>query len=258
MTSDPRMQSGLAPELFARLITGNPPRIGDDGAVFTGAARLSWPSLSKPAKPQNPGQVGKYQASFLWPHKNIGMVMQALQAAVRQHYPAVPDPSIFLNPRDKNHPVKDQGMKVNVKDGGFDPIKPTTAGYVPGFPFASAKSTKAPGCMKWLNGKAVAMLPEEVDKLLYAGCWVTAKLVILKSTAAGNPGVFFGLQSVLKLADDTAFGGGGTANPEDFNSAVAIEDPNANAIMQSNGATGYDWSTSSPPAQQPAAVDPWA
>lgn len=247
MTPDPRMQSGLAPELFAKLVTGNPPRIGEDGSIFTGATRLSWPALSKPAKPQNPGQVGKYQANFLWPHKGIGMVMQALQAAVRQHYPSVPDPNIFLDPRNKNHPVKDQGLRVAVADGGMDPIKKTVAGYVPGLPFATAKSVQAVGCMRFLNGKPTAMLPDDIDKMLYAGCWVTAKFVIIKSTAAGNPGVFFGLQSVLKLADDTKFGGSGSANPEDFQGAVAIEDPNANQIMQSTGAAANDWSNSPAP-----------
>ena len=240
---DPKMQTGLAPELFERLVTGNPPRVGEGNIVYTGAVRLSGPSLAKPAKPQKPGDTPKYQAAGLWPHKNIGVIMDALRAAVRQHYPNVTDPSLFLNPRDKNHPIKDQGLKVSAADGGYDPINKTTGGYVPGLPFFNAKSTQQVPCIRRVGGRDIITLPEELEKEFYAGCWVNVKLAILKSTNAGNPGVFFGLQGMFKLADDTRFGGGGnSATAEDFAGAVAIEDPNANQIMQSTqAAAGNDW-----------------
>lgn len=252
---DPRMQIGLVPELYDRLIAGNPPRIGEGGQVFSGAVRLSWPSLSKPAKPMTAGATPKYQASGLFTHKNISVIMEALKAAVRMHYPSVSDPSVMLNPRDKNHPMKDQGLKVAVADGGFEPIKKTVAGYVPGFPFLTAKSTQAVPCFHNVGGRVVAVLPEELDKVLYAGCWVTMKLAIIKSTSAGNPGVFFGLQSIMKLADDKPFGGaGGGGTPEDFAGSVAIEDPNANVIMQNAGLAQNDWDA---PATSAASASDW-
>lgn len=242
---DPRMQIGLAPELYARLINGNPPRVGEGGQVFSGAVRLSWPSLSKPTvmKGQEGKATPKYQASGLFTHKNVSVIMDALKASIRMHYPTVTDPSIMLNPREKNHPMKDQGLKVSMADGGYEVIKKSTAGYVTGFPFITAKSTQSIPCFHNVGGRVAAVLPEEIDKVLYAGCWVTMKMTIIKSTSPGNPGVFFGLQSVMKLADDKAFGGGGAGNgtAEDFAETVSIEDPNANAIMQSSGLSQTDW-----------------
>lgn len=242
---DQRMMTGLAPELFQRLVTGNPPRVGEGGVVYTGAVRLSWPSLAKPTAGKNPkpGDVPKYQAAGLWPHKNIGPIMEALRAAVRLHYPNVTDPSLFLNPRDKNHPIKDQGLKVAMADGGFDAINKSSNGYVTGLPFFNAKSTQQIPCYHRVGGRNVLALPEELEKLFYGGCWVDAKLLILKSTNSGNPGVFFGLQGLFKLADDTRLGGGGnSATADDFAGAVAIEDPNHNQIIQSTQAAAEnDW-----------------
>jgi hypothetical protein len=240
---DPRMNTDLAPELFDRLVNGNPPRAGEGNIVYSGAVRLSWPSLSKPAKVQKPGDTPKYQVAGLWPRKNIAPVMEALRAGVKSAYPNVSDPSVFLNPRDKNHPVKDQGMKVSTADGGYDPVGRSTSGYVPGFLFFNAKSTRQVPCIYRTGGRDVVALPEEIDKLFYPGCWVDVKLAILKSTNTGNPGLYFGLQGLFKLADDTQLGGvGGGASVEDFAGAVLIEDPNANQIIQStHSASANEW-----------------
>lgn len=239
---DPRMMSGLAPELFERVVKGNPPRILEGGMISTGAVRLSWPSLSKPAKVRNPGDKPKYQAAGLFPHNNVGPIMEALRAAVRAAYPSLQDPNVLLNPRDKNHPMKDQGLKVNVADGGLNPMEKSMGGYVPGLPFFNAKSMRPIVCIRRVAGREVVVVGEDVDTHFYAGCWVDAKLLILKSTAAGNPGVFWGLQGLFKLADDTRFeGSGGGASPEDFASAVSIEDPNENQIMQSSAAQTTNW-----------------
>jgi Protein of unknown function (DUF2815) len=248
-TIDQRFQSNLAPDLLTRLLQGNQPRIAEGGLLYTGAVRLSWPSLAKPqlAKNPKPGDKPKYQASGIFVHKNIGVIMEALKAAVRRDYPNVTDPMVLLDPKNKNSAVKDQALKVSVNDGGLDPINATTAGYVPGFPFVSGKSEKAVPCFHRKDGRVVALLPEEIEKLLYAGAWVDIKYKIIKSTSTGNPGEFFGLQSVMKLGDDTSFGsgGGGGGSPEDWGDSVAIEDPNANQIMQNSGVTQNDWDSPS-------------
>ena len=258
-TIDKRFQSNLAPELLERLLTGNPPRIGEGGVIYTGAVRLSWPSLAKPSLPKTakPGDKPKYQASGLFVHKNIGVIMEALKAAVRRDYPNVTDPMVLLDPKNKNSAVKDQGLKVSVKDGGLDPIHNTTAGYVPGFPFVSGKSEKEVHCFHRKDGRVVKLLPEEIEELLKPGYWVDLKYKIIKSTSAGNPGEFFGLQNVMKLAEDTAFGGGGSSSgtAEDWDSSVAIEDPNANQIIQNSGVSQNDWD--SPAAGAASSGDDW-
>lgn len=256
-TIDPRFQSNLAPELLTRLLQGNQPRVAEGGLIYTGAVRLSWPSLAKPQLPKNakPGDKLKYQASGLFVHKNIGVIMEALKSAVRRDYPNVSDPSVLLDPKNKNSAVKDQGLKVSTKDGGLDPINNTTSGYVTGFPFCSGKSENPVHCFHRKDGRVVALLPEEIEKALYAGSWVDIKFKIIKSTSAGNPGEFFGLQSVMKIGDDTPFGGsGGGGTAEDWGASVVIEDPNVNQIMQNSGVTQNDWDT---PATAAAADSDW-
>lgn len=259
-TIDPRFQSNLAPELLSRLLQGNQPRIAEGGLIYTGAVRLSWPSLAKPQLTKNPkpGDKPKYQASGLFVHKNIGVIMEALKAAVRRDYPNVSDPMVLLDPKNKNSAVKDQGLKVSTKDGGYDPINATTAGYVTGFPFVSGKSEKPVPCFHRIDGRVVAMLPEEIENLLKPGFWVDLKYKIIKSTSAGNPGEFFGLQSVMKLGEDTAFGGsGGGGSAADWESTVSIEDPNANQIMQNSTGQSNDWDEQSSSGSSAGAADDW-
>lgn len=243
---DAKMNTGLSPENFQRLVAGNPPRAGEGGIIYTGAVRLSWPSLCKPSvqRGQEGKQTPKYQASGLFPHNNIGVVAEAVKAAIRQHYPNITDPSILMDPRNKNHPLKDQGIKVASKDGGFDIMGKTTGGYVPGLPFVTAKSTQNVPCMRRVNGRDVMIMQEELDAVMYAGAWVNMKLLLIKSSSAGNVGVFFGLQGIFKLADDNKFGGGAGATAEDFSGGFTIEDPNAGGIVTSTasaGATSDPW-----------------
>ena len=253
----PNMYTRLTDAQIDRLVSGNPARVGEGGMVFTGAVRLSFPKLAKPEVMKNspPGAVPKYQAAGLYTHKNIGVLMEALRAAVRLHYPNVVDPNVLLNPFNKNSAVKDQALKVSVADGGKDAIGKTLAGYVAGLPYVSGKSEQAVPCFHNVGGRQVVILPEELDSVLYGGCWVDIKYKIIKSGSAGNPGVFFGLQGLMKLADDNSFGSiGGKATAEDFAGAVAIEDPNANAIMQNAGLAQNDWDA---PATSAASASDW-
>lgn len=254
----PNYKTNIAPELLQKLHDGNRPRVDASGVViFTGAVRASWPNLSKPGKALNPGQKPKFQISGLFLHKNISPIMDAILAAVRLHYPTLPDPRVFLDPGNKNSPVKDQGLKVNVADGGREQIKASTAGYIPGLPFVSGKSDpdRPPTCMRMLGGRPTLIPQDEADKVIYPGCWVDIKFRIFKSTSAQNPGVFLGLQGVMKLADDTAFGGGGGgASAEDFAGATAIEDPNVNEIAHQAAGASSDWGSYG--ATEPATKEP--
>jgi hypothetical protein len=238
---DERMHTGLTPETFKRLIDLNPPRQGEGGMVFSGAVRLSWPYLAAPQAPKagNKGKP-KYSGSFLLYHKNLGVLADAVKAAIKQHYPNVSDPKVFMDPKNKNAPFKDQGLKVSTAEGGLDPIGRTTAGYVPGCYFMTAKSVQPVPCFARRDGRTQVILPAEIESVFYPGAWVDVKLTLIKSTDNGNPGVFFGLQSVMKLADDTRFGGGSSGRAEDFDSATPIEDPNA--IVGSTGTVAEaDW-----------------
>lgn len=252
MTIDPRFLSDLPASSYERMLAAYPPRVGEGGLVYSGAVRLSWPSLTKPTvmKGMEGKATPKYQASGLFTHRNLQVLTEAVRAAIRLHYPNVTDPSALMNPRDKNAPLKDQGQKVSVNEGGFEAIKGTTAGYVPGFLFLTAKSTQRVHYYHIVQARRVAVLPEEVEAVLYAGCWVDLELTLIKSTSTGNPGVFFGLQGVSKIVDDRKFGGGGngSGNPEAFGSVVEIENPHAIGIVQSSPVAQNDWDAPAAPA----------
>ena len=254
-TLDPRFATSLTPENFTLLHQKNPPAMAEGGALMTGAVRLNWPSLSKPAKPQNPAQKAKYQASGLFYHQNIGLIQKWLEAAVRQHYPSLPDPSIFLDPKNLNHPLKDQGLKVMPQDGGFramkgDPKKDVTeVAHVPGYRMLTAKSNREVNGFRFdrAQGKVVSVLSHEQDDVFFPGCWVSMKLIPIKSTAAGNPGVSLGLQGIMFLAADTRLGGsGGPGSSEgDWTGAGVIDDPNEVGSQQqmlgTGASTGNGW-----------------
>jgi hypothetical protein len=254
-TIDPRFATSLTPENFTLLHQKNPPAMSDGGAVMTGAVRLNWPSLSKPAKPQNPNQAAKYQASGLFAHQNIALIQQWLEAAVRQHYPSLPDPKVFLDPKNLNHPLKDQGLKVMPQDGGFramkgDPKKDVTEkAHVPGYRMITAKSNREVQAFQFdrAQGKVVSVPVHEQDEVFYPGCWVSMKLIAIKSTAAGNPGVSLGLQGIMFLAHDTRLGGsGGPGSSEsDWSGSAPIDDPNEVGSQQqmlgTGASTGNSW-----------------
>lgn len=235
------VNSKLSEQQLTALCAKRPVRVVEGGAVMTGPVRLSFPSLAQKAKPV-PGMAGvpKYQAALLFPHNNIKPMIDALRAKIKEYYSTVTDPGVMLDKYNKAGPVRDQALKVSMADGGRDATRATTTGYTAGLPFVNPKSGNAVPCYHVVRGVWVPALPEEIERIFYAGCWVDAKLVIIKSSTAASPGVSFGLQGVWKLADDNGFGGSGAAATEGGSAedAFAAEDPNT--IMQPNDVPASD------------------
>lgn len=255
---DQRFQSELPASSYERMLQAYPPRMGEGGRLFSGAVRLSWPHLAKPTvmKGMEGKATPKYQASGLWTHKNLGVVREAVKSSIRLHYPNITDPAVLMKPDDKNAALKDQAQKVSTADGGMEAIKGTIAGYVPSYPFFTAKSTIMVPYYHVVGGRRVIVLPEEIEKVLYAGCWVDMELSLIKSTSSGNPGVFFGLQGISKIVDDKKFGGAGAGTaPEAFGEVVEIENPNA--IIPGNAVAGNDWGDDDAAPATVAADDGW-
>ena len=235
---DPRMNTRLTLEQINFLLRSKPMRATEGGGILTGACRLSYPSLAKRSKNlNNPNEEGKYQAAGLFCTTNIGPLADLCRSVIRAGYPNVTDPNVLLDKFNKNSAIKDQALKVNVADGGREPVKGSSDGYVVGLPFFNAKSGRQVPCFKAVAGRWVPILPEDIEKEVYGGAWVEMKLVAGKNTT-GQPGAWLGLQGIWKLADDNFLGGGGGASAEDGGEAVAlgVEDPNQ--IMQSTAAAG--------------------
>lgn len=235
----------MSKEQIENLCRKRPVRMVEGGAVMTGPVRLSFPSLHKKSGIQ--GGVQKYNALGLFPHTNVGPLHAALVALVKQSYPNITDPSVLLNPKDKNHPLKDQGLRVSVNDGGYNAVGKTSSGFVVGLPFINPKSGQAVPCYQVVGGAWKSVMPEEIESVFYPGCWVDMKIGMGKSTASANPGVSLYLNGVWKLADDEKLSSGGaSAAPDEGGStedAVAIEDPNA-ALGASGGGWGGQPATS--------------
>lgn len=218
--------SRLSDAAFRRLIEGNPPRIAEDGTLRTGAVRLAFAHLGTKTKVNaaDADDKARYSVAGLFPHKNMKVVRDLLTAKVREYYPTVRDPSEMLNPKNKAGVIRDQGLRVSTADGGLDPIGRSYTGFVPGFMFVAPKSTRLNLYYHYVAGAVVPVPESEIDRVLYSGCWADLRLTVFKSPSASNPGPVFGLQSALKLADDTVFGGAAEATAESFTGAVPLED----------------------------------
>lgn len=222
---DTRLSAAQLVDMFARY----PATVLPNGHIRMCPVRLSWPSLGKPSHFQNdPKTPAKYQMTGLIMHKDLGVVVEQLRNKTREFYPSQPDPNVFINKtRDKNNALKDQGLKVSTADGGFDQIGKTTAGYVPGLFYFTAKNDKAVPCFHFLHGQRVQVAaPEEIEREFYAGCWVMPTLSIFKSGSAANPGPVFGLQGVLKIADDKPFSGAASVTADTYADVQGFVDPN--------------------------------
>lgn len=226
MNIDPRMDTSLTPEALKRLIDGNPPRIDANGDIYTGAVRGMFLSFhEKTGMPNEPREKDRYVGTFVFPHNNIGLIVEELRRKTREFYPNQ-DPDDFMDKYNKNSALKDQALMVAKSDGGRS-MKPTLAGFVPGLPWVRAKSNRELNYFKAQGGSYVKVLDSDLASTFYSGCWLIAKLNIYKSTTNANPGPVFGLQGAMKIADDKAFTGGAGAKGADFGQVTAIEDPNA-------------------------------
>lgn len=215
--------SDLSREQIASLIKGNPPRITPEGVIYSGAIRASFVYLAQREKPFTPGQTGKFSLTGLFPHKDIKAIADALEAAARGFYPGFKSLATLIGARAANPPLRDQGQKVHVDDGGENEEKASYSGYVPGLPYFVAKSGQEVAAYDQRGNR---ITQEEIGNAIRSGFWVNAKLNVYKSSVSANPGVFFGLNGIHLLARDRTFGAGAAASAEDFAGGFTIEDPN--------------------------------
>jgi hypothetical protein len=232
------VNSRLTEQQLTALCAKRPVRMAEGGDVMVGPVRLSFVSLHEKSS-SGEQSTPKYQTALLFPHKNISVLMQALTAKVKEWYPHVTDPSLMLDRFNKAHAVRDGALKVSTAEGGRNPQGKTTAGYAVGFPWINPKSGNAVPCYHVVRGVWVPALQNEIKDMFYAGCWVDAKVAIVKNNAK-SPGVSLGIQGVWKLADDNTFGGTGAAAVEGGSAedAFAAEDPNT--IMQPSDVPASD------------------
>lgn len=158
--------------------------------IMTPAFRISFPNLAEARTVNNQG-TPKFGMKMLFPKNATGK-----------------DKELLDNMRNV---CKDVAMKYwenkipsNLKkpfhDGDTESDYPEDLGYW----YASARTTKKPGIVDGKNYEYKTK--EEIEKLIYAGCWCRATLAIGATETGGSKCVHLVLNNVQKLKDDAPFG----------------------------------------------------
>lgn len=199
--------TNMSPERVKSMLAANPCVLLESGDVRTCVARASFPHLDKPQAAMEDGKADKYALTLLFPHgADISVLKQAASAKALEKWPNAGQPG---GPT-LHTPFRDQADKIK-----FD-------GYVAGAFFITATGERKPPVVN------TQRLPIVDARGVYPGCWVIAIVRPFYFEAKNKQGktikqgVSFGLQSVMKIADDVELGGSGSDPNKDF-AGVAVE-----------------------------------
>jgi hypothetical protein len=176
----------------------------DNGTIFTGPVRISFPHLVKPRLDDSGGE--KYEATLLFPlGADILILQQAVEAAVVEKFGA--NAMALVKAGSIEWPIKDQGKRINPANGQL------WEGMVDGAKFCAARTGTKP--------RIVDRMREEIsgDKI-YPGCWCFATVHAWANEYRKDGKVqkrhgSVGLNNLQFLADDDRLGKGGGTNPLD-------------------------------------------
>ena len=202
------MNTRLSQAEIEKMVKANPARVVSGNTVVLPPARLSFANLGKRSKNMNdPTKEGKFSANLLFTKDaDLTALIALYKQTVRDNFPSNPEGKGF------KVPFRDQADRVAPLEGGSNPAGKTSKGYVPGCLFIAPTAMQRPPLATFETGGVKAFLSqdeEQIDQVFYSGIWAICAVNPYASKNTTNPGVFMGLQSVLKVRDDTAFTGGG-------------------------------------------------
>lgn len=187
--------TNMSAEWIASMIAANPCVVLESGNIRTCPVRLSFPHLFKPQAPMEDGGKSKYTATLLFP---VGADLSVLKAAAsKTALEKWPNAGQAGGPT-LHTPFRKQDEKLQF------------AGYEAGGFFITASGERRPPVVD------VKTLPIVEEDKVYPGCWVIATIRPFTFDAKMKKGVSFGLQSIMKIADDVELGGGGSDPSKDF------------------------------------------
>lgn len=214
-----RMQTNMTAEWIEKVVAANPSRLLDNGNVILPPARMAFANVVTPAEDRKSANgtiiKGKYGTNLLFPPMaDLTALRKARADMIPQAFPKNPQ-GLGLD-----DPIKDQGEKVAPAEGGTNKKGATTGGFVPGSLYISpnANLDYKPLLNEFVGG-AVQPCYGEIDALkakFYSGAWVIATVSVFHGRSSENPNIFYGLSSILKIADDQRFSGGGGDGPDAF------------------------------------------
>lgn len=172
----------------------------------TPKGRLSFPFLTEPRQPDEPGKKPMYEVSLIFDKAaqatpEYKALKDAVLAAAKAEWPKVPLDKIAF-------PFKKGDDKTNSNGERMD-------GYDDGTVYVSAKSPSKP-TMFDSNGEQIS------SDTFYGGCIVKARVAVYSyDYQKMKKGVSLGLRGVQFIEDGERFGGGGTATAEEFGAVQA-------------------------------------
>lgn len=169
-------------EGIIKLMKAFPCKELESGNIRCIPARLSYPSLFEKSKPRGNITEQKFSATLLFP---VGAPLAILEEAV--NHTAIQEFGSKWKSLGLRLPFREQGEKVG------------KAGYEKGAKFITCKSDQRPGIIG-RDGKEITE-----PSLVYPGCWVIASVRPFPYTSPSK-GISFGLQNIMKVADDDPFG----------------------------------------------------
>ncbi len=196
--------STIDPRWLGEQMRVNPPRMLQNGNIFSGPVRLAFPNLFEPRAAQgNQGEgKSKFGAALLFPlGADMTLFSQTWTKAAKEAFPKHWDAS--GNPVGLHIPFHDQREKAF----GAKPL----AGYTPGAITFNVTSNFKPQVVD------VQMNPIVDEARVYPGVWAFVSMNVYKyGPPQPKTGIAFGLQSIMIIADDQKLGGGGSDPRQDF------------------------------------------
>lgn len=188
--------------------------------IRTTIARMSFANVGTPRKnDKDPTKPPKHGTNLLFlPGTDFSVPAGERLRLLAEKYPGNPQ-GVGMKPA-----IRDQAEWISPADGGRNVQGKSYKGFVPGAGVMLPTANRQPTL--WVppvvNGEGTRFVgtPAEIDAAFYSGCWVIAFLNVYQSKAAENPGVFFGLEGLFKVADDEKLGG-------ESGAAAAMRSPGA-------------------------------
>lgn len=224
MLDTQRMQTRLDAAWIEKVVKNNPSRILTSGNVILPPARMAFCKVAMPGKDSIINGVmtpGRYGSSILFtPDADLSALTEARMAMIPTAFPKNPKGLGLADP------IRDQGERVAPSEGGINKKGTTTAGFVPGCKFIApnANLEYPPALIRYEGGAPVSCIGarEELQRVFYSGIWAICTVNVFHGKNPQNPNVFYGLSTVMKIADDNTFQGSGGDGVEAYN-AVNID-----------------------------------
>jgi hypothetical protein len=184
----------MTPDWIARVIQQNPLKELEGDNIRLCPARIGFPHLDKPQKAMEDGKADKYTATILFQPGTDLSLAKTIAARVGEAKWGAQFAS-HAQGQNFHNPFKDQGEKTQFQ------------GFVPGLPFITATAERKP--------PLVMQNLAPYAGLIYPGFWAICVVRPFafetknKQGAVLKRGLSFGLQSIMHIADDEEWGGGG-------------------------------------------------